>query len=249
MQNSSVKVALITGAARRIGAATAAYLHQLGLNIGIHYNHSQREAEELCAQLNQVRPDSAALFHGNLEDLKCLDALIAQAVSAWGRLDVLVNNASKFYPTKIGGITETAWLELMNANLQAPLFLSQAAAPHLTKTRGCIVNITDIHGDRPMRDYSVYCISKAGLIMMTKALAAELGPDVRVNAVSPGAIMWPEGENELTSELKEKIISRTALNRPGTPEAIAKTVGYLVNEAEYVTGQVIAVDGGRSLMI
>lgn len=247
MQKNSQKVALVTGAARRIGAEIATYLHEKGMNLVLHYNISSNEAEALCAALNAKRKSSAVVLRANLQEAESLDALINSAVSVWGRLDVLVNNASKFYKTSMGKIGEYSWEELMNTNLRAPLFLSQSAAPHLAKVQGCIVNITDIHGERPMRDYSVYCISKAGLIMLTKSLAKELGPNVRVNGISPGEIIWPEGQNEIDSDMKEKIISRTALQRHGDPLAIAKAVWYLVCDAEYVTGHIMVVDGGRML--
>lgn len=247
MQKNTTKVALVTGAGRRIGASTAAYLHEHGFNVIIHYHLSKTEAESLCAELNAKRKLSAIALHANLQEIASLDDLIERSVDSWGRLDVLVNNASKYYKTEMGKVSEYAWEELMNANLRAPLFLSQAAAPHLAKYHGCIVNLTDIHGERPLRDYSVYCMSKAGLIMLTKCLAKELGPDVRVNAVSPGAIIWPEGENELSSTMKEKVLSRITLNHPGDPGAIAKAVYYLINDADYMTGHVMVVDGGRML--
>jgi pteridine reductase len=247
MQKKSPKVALITGAARRIGAEIAAQLHDQGMNIVLHFNHSQAEVENLCAKLNEKRQASAVIVRADLEDALSLEPLIDQAVKTWGQLNVLVNNASKFFKTPMGQITESCWDTLMHANLRAPLLLSQAAAPHLAKTHGCIVNITDIHGDRPMRDYAVYCVSKAGLIMLTKVMAKELGPEIRVNAISPGEIIWPEGENQIDTEMKEKIISRTLLQRHGEPAAIAKAVLYLVNDADYVTGHVMVVDGGRSL--
>lgn len=247
MQKNPIKVALITGAARRIGCEIATQLHHHGMNVVLHYNTSHEEAEALCLKLNKLRKNSAIILRADLSDVSSLDALIEQSVAAWGRLDVLVNNASKFYKTRVGKITEYAWDELIGTNLRAPVFLAQVAAPHIAKVKGSIVNITDVHGDRPMRDYSVYCISKAGLIMLTKILAKELGPDVRVNAISPGEIIWPEGENEVPVEMKDKIISRTLLGRHGDPSVIAKTVWYIVNDADYMTGHVIVLDGGRML--
>jgi pteridine reductase len=181
--------------------------------------------------------------------LGCLAPLIEQAVSCWERLDVLVNNASVFYKTEIGMVSESAWDKLMDTNLKAPFFLAQAAFPHLATQQGCIVNIVDICTDRPVQDYPVYCISKAGLLMLTKSLACELGPDVRVNAVSPGSIIWPEGENVLPEEIKQKIIRQTVLQRHGDPAAIAKAVWFLISEADYITGQNINVDGGRLLSV
>jgi pteridine reductase len=252
MQNNLTKtlqVALITGAARRIGAEIARTLHADGINIVLHCHTSLAEAEELCASLNKKRPQSAVTVRANLCDTLNLPELLRQAVNAWGRLDILVNNASRFYRTEMGKVTEFAWNDLMDNNVKAPLFLSQAAVPYLLSTQGCIVNIADVHADRPMRDYSAYCISKAGLVMMTKALAKELGPDIRVNAISPGPTIWPEKENTLTDEEKKKIIKNIPLRRIGNPQEIAKAVLYLSRYAEYVTGQVLAVDGGRSLRI
>lgn len=239
------KVALVTGAARRIGAEIARQLHQAGMNIVLHYNVSEEEALALCAELNQLRAESAVAIRADLHEQEVERSLIKQAVEVWQRLDVLVNNASRFYRTAFGKVTEYAWDDLMNSNLKAPFFLAQAAAPYLTAQQGVIINITDIHAQRPLRDYSVYCISKSGLLMLTKLLAKELGPAVRVNAVAPGPIIWPEGENKLTEQEKHKIIGSTSLKRAGSPAEIAKAVMYLVRDADYVTGQVINVDGGR----
>ena len=241
------KVALVTGAARRIGAEISRVLHDAGMNIALHYNASEEEASQLCDELNQKRKNSAVPVQADLQELESEKALIQHAASVWNRLDVLVNNASRFYRTSIGKVTEYAWDDLMNSNLKAPFFLAQAAAPFLTAQQGCIVNIVDIHAERPLRDYSVYCISKGGLAIMTKALAKELGPAVRVNAVSPGAIIWPEGKNELSNEEKQSIIERTSLLRHGSPIDIAKAVLFFVRDAEYVTGQILNVDGGRIL--
>lgn len=243
------KVALITGAARRVGAEIAKSLHTNNMNIVVHYNASEHDAKEMCAEFNKIRPHSAIALKAELVETDGLKALVTQAEQAWGRLDVLVNNASRFYKTPLGEATEFQWDDLFSSNIKAPFFLAQAAAPHLAKQRGCIINIADIHAERPMRDYSVYCISKAGIIMLTKALAKELGPDVRVNAVSPGPIMWPEGENALTDDMKKTLINRTALLSHGGPEEIAKAVLFFVTGADFVTGQVLAVDGGRSLYI
>ncbi|MDR3491056.1 MAG: pteridine reductase [Gammaproteobacteria bacterium] len=245
----ATKVALVTGAARRIGAEIAETLHTAGMNVVLHYHTSQQEAESLSAKLNKKRSDSAIFLQADLTQMTALNELVSQAAAKWGSLDVLVNNASEFYTTELSQVTVAEWDDLMSCNLKAPFFLSLAARPYLKMQKGCIVNIADIHGERPMRDYSIYCISKAGLMMVTKALAKELGPDVRVNAVSPGAIMWPEGENSLTEKVKQKIIERTALQRAGAANEIAKAVLYLVRDADYVTGQVLAVDGGRSLLI
>lgn len=249
MLKNTSKVALVTGGARRIGAAIARILHENGFNIALHYHQSEKEAAELRAELNKIREGSAVALCADLREIKKLAPLVEKAAAEWGRLDVLVNNASRFYKTEVGKTTEEAWDDLFDSNLKSPFFLSQAAAPHLIKNEGSIVNIADIHSERPMRDYPVYCISKAGLVMMTEALARELGPLVRVNAVSPGAVAWPEGANTLSPELKNEIINRVVLRRHGDPADIAKTVLFLVRDAGYVTGQVIKVDGGRSIFI
>lgn len=235
---------LITGAAHRVGAVIARYLHRCGANIVLHYRNSRVPAEQLQQQLNRDRADSVVLLQADLLAVGQLPQMVQQAADVWGRLDVLVNNASTFYATPVGEIGLDHWQDLVGSNLQAPLFLSQAAAPFLKQQQGCIVNITDIHGERPLKGYPVYSIAKAGLIMLTRALACELGPDVRVNGVSPGAILWPQGE--LDDEDKERITGRTFLKRKGDPQDIAKAVRYLIADAPYVTGQVLAVDGGRS---
>lgn len=244
---SDVKVALVTGAARRIGAEIARTLHDIGMNIVLHYNTSEEAARQLCEHFNQLREGSAIALRADLQAGDSEQSLIEQAAKAWGRLDVLINNASRFYRTAIGKVTEFEWNDLMGSNVRAPFFLSQAAAPFLMETRGCIVNITDIHADKPLRDYTVYCMSKSGLVMMTKALAKELGPSIRVNAVAPGSIVWPEGENTLPDTIKQKIIHETALQRSGSPQDIAKAVLFFVRDADYITGQILMVDGGRSL--
>jgi pteridine reductase len=242
------KVALITGSARRIGAELARVLHAEGMNIVLHYHASEEAAIQLCETLNQKRAHSAVILAADLHDTDSVNALAQQAAQVWKRLDVLVNNASRYYRTLFGEVTEYAWNDLVDSNLKAVFFLSQSAAPFLAAHQGCIVNITDIHGERPLRDYSVYCISKSGLLMLTKLLAKELGPSsVRVNAVSPGAILWPEGENTLSEKDKQKIIKRTALLRSGGADDIAKAVLYFVRDADYVTGQVLSIDGGRLL--
>ena len=238
------KVVLITGAAHRIGATTARMLHAEGMNILLHYLHSREAAEALQAELNNIRQDSVSLLQADLHDTHSLPVLIENAIKVWGQLDVLINNASSFYATPIGTVTEEHWDDLIGSNLKAPLFLSQAAAPYLRQHQGCIVSIVDIHAERPLKEFPVYSMAKAGLVMLTKSLACELGPEVRVNAVAPGAILWPEnlGESE-----KEKIISRTFLKRQGAPEDIAKAILYLIRDAGYVSGQVLTIDGGRSL--
>lgn len=241
------KVALITGAARRIGAEIARTLHAAGMNIIIHYNASEEEAVDCCKQLNKERDKSAICVRGDLLLPESEVALVQQAVAVWGRLDVLVNNASRYYRTIMGKVTEYSWDDLMSCNLKAPFFLSQAAAPHLAATSGTIINITDIRADRPFHDYSVYSISKSGLSMLTKVLAKELAPLIRVNAIAPGPILWPEGENALSEEEKAKIVESTLLLRPGEPQDIAKAALYLARDANYVTGQTLYVDGGRML--
>jgi len=242
-----MQTALITGAARRIGAEIAKTLHDAGMNVILHYHQSQKEAQQLCAALNEMRPHSAAILSADLGLISELPSVIEQAVKMWGRLDCLINNASQFYQTPMGKATEKMWNDLLATNLQAPFFLAQAAALHLAKQQGSIINITDIHATRPMRDYSVYCIVKAGLVMLTKVLAKELAPAIRVNAIAPGAIVWPEGENTLSVEKQQVILNQTALKRHGNPSNIAKAVLFLIRDAEYMTGQELVIDGGRGL--
>ena len=239
------KVVLITGAAHRIGAAIARSLHAAGANIVVHYRKSRRGAQALQEELHARRPDSVVLVQADLLKTNKLAALVREAHAAWDRLDMLVNNASTFYPTPVGTVTEEQWEDLMGSNLRAPFFLAQAAAPHLTRQRGCIVNIVDIHADRPLKAHPVYSISKAGIAMLTRALAAELGPDVRVNGIAPGAILWPD--NDMDDLTKQRIISRTFLKRQGDPHDIARAVLFLVRDAQYMSGQILTVDGGRSL--
>jgi len=241
---SNTPVVLITGAAHRIGATTAKLLHQNGMNIVLHYRGSRQQAQAVQKELNDKRENSVILIQADLHITNGLSALIEESIKAWGRLDVLINNASSFYPTKIGKATEEQWDDLIGSNLKAPFFLSQAAAPHLKKTNGCIINIVDIHAERPLKTFPIYSMAKAGLVMMTKSLAGELGPEIRVNAVAPGAILWPENLDEVA---KQRIVSRTFLKRQGEPNDISKTILYLIKDADYVTGQIIAVDGGRSL--
>lgn len=247
MNNLESKVALITGAARRIGAAVAEILHRNGMNVALHYNASEEEAQTLCAKLNQLRPDSAVTLQGDLLEPEIDKSLIIKAHKTWGRLDLLVNNASRFYRTHFGKVTEYAWDDLMISNLRAPFFLSQAAAPYLKETKGRIINISDIHAWRPMRDYSVYCISKSGLLMLTRSLAAELAPDILVNAIAPGAIIWPEGANVLSPEEKGFIIEKTPLGRSGSADDVARVALFLARDVDFMTGEVLAVDGGRHL--
>lgn len=244
-ENQSNKVALVTGAARRIGAEITRLLHANGMRIILHYNSSSTEAQALANELNKQRADSVRIMSHDLMQTNTMDIFINEAIQHWGRLDVLVNNASTFYPTPLAEINTQQWDDLLGVNLKAPLFLSQACAKYLTETKGCVINIVDIHADRPLKDYPVYCVAKAGLAMLTKSLARELAPAVRVNGVSPGAIMWPEVEEY--EPLHQEIIQRTALKREGEPRNIADTVWFLIHVADYVTGQIIAVDGGRTL--
>jgi pteridine reductase len=238
------KTVLITGAAKRIGASIAKQLHQVGMNIIIHHNTSEKEADELANELNSSRTDSAMTLQANLTESGSYETLIKNAVQFKNRLDVLVNNASVFYPTDINHISEQQWNETINTNLKAPLFLSHYAATHLKKHNGCIINITDIHGEKPLKDHPIYCISKSGLITLTQSLAKELGPNIRVNAISPGAITWPDNMNK---ETQEEILQHTALEKVGTMEDISKTALFLINDADYISGQILNVDGGRSL--
>ena len=245
MQETAV---LVTGGAKRVGSAICRRLHGEGARIVIHYNRSMREAQALQAELNALRPASAAIAQADLLDIDQLDTLVKAARNAFGRLDVLINNASSFFPTPVGNITEQAWFDLVGTNLKAPLFLSQAAAAELAASQGCIVNITDIHADRPLKNYVVYSIAKAGLAALTKSLASELGPRVRVNGVAPGPVLWPENDpNFADNGVRQRIIAHTSLKRAGTPDDIAAAVRYLVCDAAFVTGQIIAVDGGRSV--
>ena len=238
------KTVLITGAAKRLGAAIARHLHHQGMDIVIHYNRSAAQARLLAEELNSRRPGSAHLVQADLNDTGAAGEIIDAAMGFHGKLDVLINNASSFYPTPVAGTTPEQWDEIFNTNLKAPFFLAQRAYAHLNETRGCIINIADIHGERPLRGFSVYSTAKAGLILLTRALAREFGPAVRVNAVSPGAIIWPE---HLQEETKGKILSRTALKQCGDPADIAAAVNFLISNAGYITGQVLVVDGGRSL--
>lgn len=237
--------ALVTGAGRRIGAAIAGALHEAGANVAIHYYRSGAPAEALAGQLNDRRADSAFALGADLRELAALERMVRKLVERTGRLDILVNNASTFYPTPLGSITEEQWHDLIDSNLKAPLFLSQAALAHLKTARGVIVNIVDVHAQRPLRNHPVYGPAKAGLAMLTRSLAKDLGPDIRVNGVSPGAILWPD--SGMSEKVQQSILRETALKRPGEPGDIASAVLFLVRDAPYVTGQIIAVDGGRSV--
>lgn len=240
------KIVLITGGAKRVGAATCRMLHARGARLMVHYRSSQVEAQALADELNRQRADSCALVQGDLLQIERLPLLVEATLKQYGRLDVLVNNASSFYPTEVGQITAENWDDLIGTNLKAPLFLAQAAADALRHAHGCIVNIADIHAERPLKTFVVYSIGKAGLVAMTKSLAYELGPQVRVNAIAPGPIMWPEDDPTFDDTERQRIIAHTALKREGSPEDIARTLEFLVYDAPYITGQILAVDGGRS---
>jgi len=245
-ESLSGKVVLVTGGAKRVGAAIVRRLHREGANLVLHYRGSEREANALRSELNAARANSAALVQADLLDLAGLAEIVRNAVNRFDRLDALVNNASTFFPTPVGEMTQANWESLIGANLRAPLFLSQAAAPHLKKTNGVIVNITDIHAERPLKNYVIYSIAKAGLAGMTRSLARELGPEVRVNGVAPGPIAWPE-DGSFDEVARQRVVSNTILRRTGDPDDVARAVYYLIAEAPYVTGQIIAVDGGRSI--
>lgn len=245
VNNLEGKTTLVTGAARRIGAEIVRTLHADGADVAIHYRGSADEADRLADELNAARPDSARAVQADLLDTAALPKLIDSVVGWKGGLDILVNNASTFYPTPAGEVTEADWQDLVGTNLKVPLFLSQAAMPELRKARGSIVNIVDIHSQRPLARHLVYGPAKAGLAMLTRSLAKDLAPEIRVNGVSPGAILWPE--DGMTDDVKQSILQQVPLGRPGEPSDIARCVLFLVRDADYVTGQIIAVDGGRSL--
>lgn len=239
------KNVLITGAAKRIGAACARLLHSEGCNVFLHYRSSSAEAQRLCDELNQQRPDSAKIIQADLLNMAELETVAREACLAWGGIDVLLNNASSFYPTAMPDVTEQQWDELLGSNLKAPFFLAKALAETLADNNGCMVNIIDIHAERGLSGYPVYSIAKAGLAAMTRILAKELGPAVRVNGVAPGAILWPD--HDLSESARLEILQRVILKRRGEPDDIAKAVLFLVNNADYITGQILTVDGGRTL--
>jgi pteridine reductase len=239
------KVALVTGGAQRIGAQIARTLHSAGMKVAIHYHASAGAAEQLAGELDAVRPGSAIALRGDLDDPGAPTALVAAVEARFGGLDALVNNASRFYPTPLDTATAAQWDALMGSNLRAPFFLAQAAAPLLRAAGGCIVNLVDVHAQRPLAGHPIYCMAKAANAMMVMSLARELGPVVRVNGVAPGAILWPD--RELSEAAKREILDRTALKRTGAMEDVAKAVLFLVRDADYVTGQIIAVDGGRTV--
>lgn len=241
------RYALVTGAARRIGACIAENLHQRGFNVFLHYNGSGAEVARLAEKFNARRPDSAYALQADLGNIPEIEQLAAQIKTITDNLDLLVNNASQFFPTLVGSTTESQWDALMDSNLRGPYFLTQALVNELSVAGGSIVNLLDVHANRPMREHAVYCMAKAGLQMMTLALAKDLGPAIRVNGVAPGAILWPE--QELDSKHQQSILKKVIMGRSGDPEDIASAVVYLGLDAPYITGQVLAVDGGRSLNI
>ena len=238
-------VVLVTGAARRIGAAIARRLHAAGFDVALHRRASATETAALAAELEAARPRSTAMLAGELGDDAVPARLVAETLARFGRLDALVNNASAFFPTPLGSTTPAQFDELFAANARAPFFLAQAAAPALRAARGAIVNLADIHGERPLGDHAPYCMAKAALIMLTRALALELAPDVRVNAVAPGAILWPEQEKP--DAAKDAVLARVPLRRTGEPDDVAEAVRWLLQDARYTTGEVLHVDGGRSV--
>jgi pteridine reductase len=243
------KTILVTGGAKRVGAAIVRRLHAAGANVAIHFRSSAYEAFALRGELNDLRENSAISVQADLLETGTLPRMVKEVVQHFGQLDALVNNASSFYATPLAEIDATQWNDLIGTNLQAPLFLAQAAAAELRRQHGCIVNIVDIHAERPMHGHLLYSVAKAGLVALTKGLAQELAPQVRVNAVAPGVIVWPEGDEWSDEEKRRKIVAHTLLKREGSPDDIAKAVRFLIADAPYITGQVIAVDGGRSVNI
>jgi pteridine reductase len=240
-------VVLVTGAARRVGAVIARALHAAGYDLALHYRHSRVEMEALCAALTTQRADSVIAIEGDLADIERLPRIVDTCVARFGRLDAVVNNASAFFPTAIGTTTVAQWNELFASNAQAPFFLAQAAAPHLRRAQGSIVSIVDIYAERPLARHPVYSMAKAALAMMTQTLAKELAPEIRVNAVAPGAILWPEAGKVYADQ--QELVARTALQRMGTPEDVATAVLFLLRDAKYTTGEILKVDGGRALLI
>jgi pteridine reductase len=240
-------VVMITGAARRVGSVIARRLHASGYDVALHCRHSRIELDALIAELETQRRGSTLALQADLADVENLPALIDAVIARFGRLDGLINNASSFYPTAIGATTPAQWDELFASNARAPFFLAQAAAPHLKSVQGNIVNLVDIYAERPLPGHTVYCMAKAALAMLTFSLAKELGPDVRVNGVAPGAVMWPELGKEYAD--REELVKRSALKRAGSPDDVAGAVLYLLRDAGFVTGQILRVDGGRSLTI
>ena len=243
------KTVLVTGGAKRVGAAICRRLHAAGAQVAVHYHSSAQQALALQDELNRLRPKSAAAFQADLLDLDALPKLVHKVIKKFGQLDALVNNASSFYATPLAEVDEQQWHDLLGTNLRAPLFLAQAAADELRRRHGAIVNIADIHAERPMQGHLLYSVAKAGLAALTRGLAQEMAPQVRVNAIAPGVIVWPDGPEWEDVERRRKIVAHTLLKREGEPDDIAKAVVFLIQDAPYVTGQVISVDGGRSVNI
>ncbi len=243
------RVTLITGAAKRVGSTITRHLHALGYKVLIHCRHSKDDAQTLAGELNSLRADSARVLQADLTNWKDTEKLAVDAAASWGRLDALINNASSFFPTPPGKITQEHWNNLMGSNLQAPLVLSQALHPTLKESSGAIINIVDVYAQRPLKEHTVYCMAKAGNQMLVQSLALEFAPHVRVNGVAPGAVLWPSHQEEYSDAHLQLIAEKVPLQKPGSPEDIAKAVSYLLLDAPYVTGQVLAVDGGRSLNI
>ncbi len=244
---ATTPVALITGAAHRLGAQTARALHERGWNLVIHYRSREDQADALIKQMNRQRPDSACAIQADLSKTSEANRLASEAIAHWDRLDALVNNASVFYPTPTGSATEDDWSAILGTNLRAPFFLLQACLPSLRQNYGSVVNLIDIYSEKPIADHPLYCASKAGLAALTRSWAKDLAPHIRVNGVSPGAILWPEGESEMDMSQKQAILDKTPLARTGNPEDIAGTIVFLICDAPFITGQIVAVDGGRSL--
>lgn len=247
MNNAQRPIALITGAAKRVGAQIARTLHAAGYDLALHYRRSRADMGALCAELEGTRANSTLALQAELADVAALSALVEHSIERFGRLDALVNNASTFYATPVGSVTPAQWDELIASNSRAPFFLAQAAAPHLKKAQGSIVNIVDIYAERPLPGHPVYCMAKAALAMMTQALARELGPDVRINAVAPGAVLWPESGKAYADQ--RELVARTPLARAGAPQDVATAVLFLLRDAKFTTGQILRVDGGRALTI
>ena len=240
-------VALITGASRRIGAAIARRLHAAGYDLALHHRRDDDRMESLVSELESARPDSTHELRAELADMDDLPLLIADVIMRFERIDVLVNNASAFLPTPIGHTTPQQWDTIFAANARAPFFLSQAAAPHLRATGGCIINLVDVYAERPLKDHTLYCMAKAALVMLTMSLAKELGPQVRVNGIAPGAVLWPEGG--IDEDLQQSVLNKTALKRAGDPQDVADAALFLIRDARYTTGEILRVDGGRTLAI
>lgn len=247
MSDTTAPVALITGAAHRLGARTAELLHERGWRVIIHYRGRAQQARELVEALNTRRPDTAAAVQADLTEVNAVEELARASIAIWGRLDGLVNNASVFYPNPTEAATTADWDSILHTNLRAPFVLGQACLAALRKNQGCIVNLIDIYSERPLADHPLYCASKAGLAMLTKSWAKDFAPEVRVNGVSPGAILWPEGDGLINEEYQRAILSKTPLARTGNPDDIAGAVRFLLCDAPFVTGQILSVDGGRSL--